>query len=94
MEKSYVYIISSTNGRIKIGFSKNPQKRLRSLQTGNDCKLTLEYTQEVSANKVRLIEQKVHDSVRYLRKSGEWFAMDVEAAKAEIIIATMHYDDE
>lgn len=94
MEKSYIYIISSTNGRIKIGYSKNPLKRLKSLQTGNDCKLTLEYMQEVSLNKVKLIEQKVHNSMRYLRKSGEWFEMDLETAKAEIIIAAMHYDED
>ena len=42
----YMYIISNDKGYIKVGISKNPKRRLKQLQTGNQNKLTLLFTEE------------------------------------------------
>src|SRR5690606_41006506 len=42
-----LYIIGPVSGPQKIGFSKNPQKRLKSLQTAHPQQLILHYTKEV-----------------------------------------------
>jgi predicted GIY-YIG superfamily endonuclease len=68
----YIYLIQSLeNGYYKIGVSKNPQKRLLQLQTGNSSKLNLvEYYPSEYANK---IEKTIHNFLSHQKKEGEWF---------------------
>ena len=72
----YVYLIQSLeNGYYKIGKSKNPNKRIEQLQTGNSSKLKLisTYQSELS-NK---IEGTLHRKYSYLKKEGEWFDLSI-----------------
>ena len=76
----YVYFIQQNekgdNSPVKIGFSKDPDKRLKELQTGNPCRLklclSLPYDDEREA---QLMERCLHDvgARRFRRLSGEWF---------------------
>ena len=58
--RSFVYIIREEgNKRFKVGVSNNPEKRLKTLQTGSPEDLTLIYTSMVCSNSFE-IESSVH----------------------------------
>ena len=66
----FLYFIQSSNkGEIKIGRSKNPEKRLRNLQTGNPNKLRI----VASLEGLGWREKDLHDQLKKWRGSGEWF---------------------
>lgn len=72
--KGYVYFISNSN-YIKIGFSKDPNKRLKQLQTASSDKLEILYTID---NCTKDTESYLHKyfSKQYC-KSGEWYDYDM-----------------
>ena len=68
--KDHLYIIQSDfTGMIKIGRSKDPQRRLKQLQTGNPNKLKL-----IASFKGQGWKEKIlHENLEKFRKEGEWF---------------------
>jgi predicted GIY-YIG superfamily endonuclease len=78
--KKYVYLISDANSYIyKIGISKNPEKRLKSLQTGNDKNLKIIH--KVLCEHSNKVETALHNQYSFLKVNGEWFELtqdDVE----------------
>ena len=73
MKNDYLYFIQSDfTGMIKIGRSKDPQKRLKQLQTGNPNKLKLiaEFKGEGWKEKI------LHERLEKYRLEGEWFSYD------------------
>ena len=77
---SYLYVIGNDTNRQKIGLSKDVNKRLKSLQTGNPEKLKIHYTIECPSDKTRKLESKIHAELAYKRLSGEWFDMTPQEA--------------
>jgi len=73
----YIYLIQSLEeGYYKIGVSKNPQRRIKELQTGNSSPLKLiETYQSEYADK---IERTLQRRYSHLNKEGEWFDMSIE----------------
>lgn len=71
--KYFVYVVFDGQNR-KIGFSRNVQRRLISLQIGNPRKLTIEYVSQY-ANKrdAMYIEKQSHLRLAAYHASGEWF---------------------
>lgn len=70
-----VYLLRNTaTSHIKIGYSKDPRERLRTLQTGSAGKLALEYVIE---NVDMSFEQFMHEICQRYRISGEWFQGNV-----------------
>ncbi len=68
----YLYCIS--DGELcKFGFSAEPLKRLRALQTGSSSVLELVHTISVDVDSVRLLERTLHKEFANLRVRGEWF---------------------
>ncbi len=71
--KDHLYIIQSdVTGAIKIGRSKNPQRRLKQLQTGSPYELRLLLVLENMAD----LERKLHRDLkgyRFRSTQGEWF---------------------
>lgn len=65
-------------GHVKIGFSGDPDSRLRQIQTG--CPTRLRIARMVPAT-VR-VEQALHEFAREHRSSGEWFRMSAEISIA------------
>ncbi|RYD70080.1 MAG: GIY-YIG nuclease family protein [Verrucomicrobiaceae bacterium] len=93
--ETFIYVISGDMaGPCKIGFSNNPEKRLRQLQTGHPAKLFLHHTQGFPEDRARLMEQIIHKTIRPFRLKGEWFKIDVASAIAEIEFALIRYGDE
>ena len=73
MNNDDLYIIQSdVTGMIKIGRSKNPQKRLKQLQTGNPNKLKLIVAFKGEGWK----EKNIHERLDRYRLEGEWFSYD------------------
>ena len=95
MSESFVYVIApSPAGPCKIGFSGDPDRRLRQLQTGYPGRLHLHHVQPFCATRAPMMEKIVHQTVAYRRKSGEWFDLTVEEAVSEIEFALIRYGDE
>jgi hypothetical protein len=72
-----IYLIKSLNdGIYKIGVSKNPEKRIKQLQTGNSSQLQLLNVYEtVIPFKV---EKVLHSTFQIDRKEGEWFYLSIK----------------
>ena len=66
---SVYFLYAKKARRIKIGYSKNPQKRISGLQTASPEKLI----QLAVLNGKRELEQAIHLRFGYLRENGEWF---------------------
>jgi T5orf172 domain len=75
----YVYFIKAgikDSVRIKIGSSKDPQARLKSLQTGNPDQLKLIGTIKCKSSAHALhIEKLAHAKFYKQRRKGEWFRL-------------------
>ena len=68
----YVYAIrNTTTGNIKLGISRNPQQRLKQLQTGNDCALELVACRKAE-NRFQ-DESALHNEHAAAHIRGEWF---------------------
>jgi hypothetical protein len=79
---NHIYFISSTASigsnnlqRVKIGISKNPLRRLTTLQVGSPDTLTLLYSFVVKDTDALALEERLHNKFGQLRERGEWFTM-------------------
>ena len=99
--KDYIYIIGNDQGFIKVGVSKHPNKRLKQIQTGNEHKLTLLFTEEFECKRLQLlrIESAIHKELKKVstKCTGEWFSVDTEnISKIKNIITfyRIRYEDD
>ncbi|QYB17692.1 hypothetical protein PV-S19_0328 [Pacmanvirus S19] len=71
----YLYFIVELpyTDKVKIGISKNPQKRLKQLQTGNPNKLIIYHMFE--SEDYKLLERTMHNICKDLKIIGEWFEL-------------------
>ena len=66
----YVYFIHAPDlGRVKIGYTSDPDSRLSSMQTGSPCQLVLARLERGN----RDLERRLHHRFREKRIHGEWF---------------------
>lgn len=101
MKKDYIYIIINDLGYVKIGVSKNPNQRLKQLQTGNQSKLSLLFTEEFECDRKHLldIENYIHKNCSYLckRVKGEWFNIEqdnIEDLCRFVTYCRIRYEDD
>ena len=72
--KVYVYFINDGHGHMKIGISNNPEKRLRSIQTGNPYKLSIDRVEKYSTYEDAFRrETELHNKFKDYNLHGEWF---------------------
>jgi hypothetical protein len=72
---SYVYFIKAEGlNRVKIGISKEPQERLKQLQTGSPIKLSL---MAFTPGDIEL-ERSLHNKFSHIICDGEWFHLTLE----------------
>ncbi len=71
-KKDDLYFIQMTEApyHFKIGRAKDPEKRLKQLQTGSPVKLKIVHVFKGLGNK----EKMLHEELRRWRLEGEWFA--------------------
>ena len=95
MGAKYIYVIKEedTTDIVKIGFSGNPEKRLKQLQTGHPRTLELFHKEEVNPALVKPLERVIHRTLAHKRRNGEWFALTPSDAVFEIQHALMKHGD-
>lgn len=94
MSTSYIYIIGGDAPPFKVGISKDPERRLRALQTGHPHKLKIHTVKPTSADKTKLLESVIHHHLRLHRTHGEWFDLSLEDVRLEVEFALMRYEDD
>lgn len=77
---SYIYFIACNidkhkewRNRVKIGYSRDPKKRLEELQIGNPVKLSMLYFFPVNEFQAKRLEGELHRKFKFLNVGGEWF---------------------
>lgn len=84
MMDGYVYFIMSTNKLVKIGVTKNVDRRLSELQTGSPGKMKL--LGFIKTTKPYDLEKRLHKKYKDLRISGEWFNIHEVDVELEMLI--------
>lgn len=80
--KGFVYVVSATNGYVKIGKASNPYERFSNHQASSPLLLTLAYVCECP-NPVD-IEESIHLALDPYRRHREWFEVPTEVAVAAV----------
>lgn len=75
-KSGFVYLMRSKNDKYKIGFSKDPKKRLKSLQ--NDTPFELECLRVIQTDDMKGLERDMHEYYKSKRVAGEWFDLSQE----------------
>jgi len=67
-----IYLVAHLNQFVKIGFTKNINKRLSQLQVSSPVKLEVLHLIEGNVS----LEKELHQKFKDFRTSGEWFNYD------------------
>lgn len=94
MSVSYIYIIGGDNPPYKVGISRDPEKRLKSLQTGHPQKLRIHLLKQTDSTKTKLLESAIHHNMKFYRTHGEWFDMPLDKVCSEVEFALIRYEDD
>lgn len=96
MDQGFLYVIAASwRGPCKLGTSANPDRRLKSLQTGHPEPLRIFHVAEVEGERKRakLLERLLHRDIRYHRAHGEWFRLPVADAIGHVKFTLITYGD-
>jgi hypothetical protein len=77
------FIVRPSTDSLKIGFSADPERRLRQLQTGSDEPLQLLAFFEATF----AVEKEIHRRLSGSRMSGEWFQRSREVEELILYIS-------
>jgi hypothetical protein len=69
-----VYLLQSPSAYYKIGRTKSPETRLKSL--GVTLPFEIELTALIPTDDMYILEQSLHERYASKRANGEWFALD------------------
>lgn len=91
--QSFLYVIAGyREGPVKLGFSADPERRVKQLQTGHAEPLYLFHQEPIMADRARLYEGLLHRDIRHHRMRGEWYNLTVEQAIAHVQFTFIEYD--
>jgi predicted GIY-YIG superfamily endonuclease len=80
-DKVYIYLVTSTNGAVKIGITCNIKNRLNGIRTSCPMKIDiLGYCQVKDREFAINAERRIHSVLSADRLSGEWFSCSIEKA--------------
>ena len=88
---SYIYIIGSKDPPYKIGISRDPNQRLRSLQTGHPYPLQIHSLKQTDITETKYLEKMIHNNLKFYKTKGEWFQIELKDAILEVEYAVMRY---
>lgn len=92
MEQVALYAIEApTSGLVKIGSSKNPHYRFKTIQAMSPEMLEMRIISPVDG---RELEKSFHERFVHLRHHGEWFRQEQELTVALYAEEFKHYDKE
>ena len=88
----YMYLYCISDGELcKFGYSKDPHRRLKSLQTGSSSQLELVHSILVEESCVKLLERTFHKEYSNLRIRGEWFRCTGSEGVSMLTWFEIHY---
>ena len=88
----FLYCIATDQGSCKFGFSREPQRRLRALQTGSADPLFLIDTVRVVEGSERQMECLLHSEIgNHRRIHGEWYSLSAEEGATVLAWFRIHY---
>ena len=90
----YIYVIGTDQPPYKVGIAKNPEQRLKTLQTGHPQPLRIIHKIPTDASRTRLLEAVMHRNMRQHRQTGEWFDMPLDKLLNEVQFAIIRYEDD
>lgn len=73
--KKYLYVFKLSDGSVKIGVSKNPEQRIKTLSKQSGKKIATKWYSEPLENAFK-IEKDLHKSFSKHRLEGEYFQID------------------
>lgn len=86
-----VYVIAS-DSMVKVGFTGDVERRLKTLQIGNPLPLSVQYLSEPTTKSAAYrIEQHAHSTLWPYAIHGEWFRCPVGVAVGAIQNQTLAY---
>lgn len=85
-----VYAVERPDGMVKIGVSKHPRRRMRTIETQGGFKAKAKFFADAVENGNE-IEKRVHEHFAPHRKVGEWFSVDFRIAIHVIDAITKEY---
>ena len=94
MTTSYIYVIGTDKPPYKVGISKNPERRLKDLQTAFPYKLKLHVKKPTAVAKVKMLETIIHRNIDNYKTNGEWFDIELPNLLLEIDFALIRYEDD
>ena len=78
---SCVYVLEMSNGTVKIGYSRNVEKRMRNISTGSGLEILNHYETELIDSEIAYsVEQECHDAFDTQRIKGEFFNITFDEA--------------
>ena len=92
---TYLYVIENTRtGLVKIGYSRDPEQRCRTLQTGSADPLRVVHTARVNDDRARLLERRLHMEINHHREQGEWFNLSAGKAQGLVDYTVIRWHDD
>ena len=76
----FIYVISSSNGYLKVGRTDNAYSRYSGMQCNSPIPLTLAYACRCSAEISVAVEAAAHEALASYRRHREWFEVDSRLA--------------
>jgi hypothetical protein len=87
----YLYCISD-GSLCKFGYSVDPTRRLKSLQTGSSSQLSLVHSVLIEGDLcVKQLERTFHREYAHRRARGEWFRCTCEEGRSWLTWFEIHY---
>ena len=85
----YLYVLEFCNGTVKIGITKEKEKRMKAISSASGMNILRSYFTEKIDN-VQNLEAELHRYFKDNRLNGEFFSISFEEAVSEVIKRTIH----
>lgn len=83
LKNKYLYVLEFTNGTVKIGITKEKERRMKAISSASGMNITRSYFTEEIDN-VQNLETELHRHFKNKRLNGEFFDISFEDAVKEV----------
>lgn len=83
LKNKYLYVLKFTNGTVKIGITKEKDKRMKAISSASGMDIVKSYFTE-KIDRVQDLETELHRFFNEKRLKGEFFNLDFDEAVAEV----------
>lgn len=91
LKDKYLYALEFTNGTVKIGITKENERRMKAISSASGMDITRSYFTD-KINHVQNLETELHRYFKDNRLNGEFFDIPFEDAVKEIRMRVEHTD--